>query len=276
MSKMSDIRNPYSGEVVGQVPMHSADDVRQAIAKAQAVAPKLAGMTTYRRGAILNRIASLIDDQANDIATLMAQESAKPMKYARGEVNRAVETFTFAADEARRIHGETVPMDAAKGGAGKIGYYMRVPVGIVAAITPFNFPLNLVAHKVAPAIAVGNPIVLKPNPLTPLTALRLQQIVAEAGLPDGGFEVVLGDAEVGEALTTDPRIAMISFTGSPPVADAISKVAGIKRTLFELGGNAATIIAQDADLGKAVATLCGGSLRLQWSSVHQCAKYLHA
>jgi acyl-CoA reductase-like NAD-dependent aldehyde dehydrogenase len=139
-------------------------------------------------------------------------------------------------------------MDAAKGGLGKIGYYLRVPVGVVAAITPFNFPLNLVAHKVAPAIAVGCPVVLKPAPTTPLTAVRLAEIMLEAGLPEGAFSVVVGDVEVGRWLTTDPRIAMISFTGSPPVAQAISQVAGLRRTTFELGGNAGTII----DAGTAV------------------------
>lgn len=244
--------NPYDGSIIATVPESSEQDVRDAIARAVAAAPVLAEMPAHRRGAILNKAAQLIDSQADDLARLMAQESGKPMKYAKGEVSRAVETFQFAADEARRIHGETVPMDAAKGGVGKIGYYVRVPVGVIAAITPFNFPLNLVGHKVAPAVAAGCPIVLKPAPATPLTALRLQEIMQEAGLPEGAFEVVVGGADVGEWLTTDPRVAMLTFTGSPGVARAISKNAGLRRLTLELGGNAATVIAEDANIDHAV------------------------
>lgn len=251
--------NPYDDSVVATLNDSSEADVRAMIGKAEAVKGEMAAMPAHQRGAILNRAAQLIHDQSADLAELMARESGKPLRYARGEVSRAVETFTFAADEARRIHGETVPLDAARGGVGKIGYYLRVPIGVVAAITPFNFPLNLVAHKVAPAVAAGCPIVLKPAPNTPLSALRLQEILAEAGLPDGAFEIVIGDADVGEWLTTDPRVSMITFTGSPPVARAISQVAGLRRTTFELGGNAATIIDADTDPAKAVASAVTGS-----------------
>ncbi len=251
--------NPYDNSLVAEVPSATEADVRAAIGKAAAIKDQLAQMPAHRRGAILNKTAQLIEANAEALARLMSQESGKPIRYARGEVNRAVETFTFAADEARRLHGETVPMDAAKGGLNKIGYYVRVPVGVVAAITPFNFPLNLVAHKVAPAVAVGCPIVLKPAPTTPLSALRLAELLAEAGLPEGGFQVVVGDADVGRWLTSDPRIAMITFTGSPPVAEAISKVAGLRRTTFELGGNAATIIDESADLDRAVGACVVGS-----------------
>jgi acyl-CoA reductase-like NAD-dependent aldehyde dehydrogenase len=221
-------------------------DVRHAIARADAVREKLGTMPAHRRASILNKAASLIDDQTDSLAVLMARESGKPLRYAKGEVSRAVETFTFAAEEAKRMHGETIPLDAAKGGVGKFGYYVRAPIGIIAAITPFNFPLNLVAHKVAPAIAAGCPIVLKPAPATPLTSLRLAEILAEAGLPDGAFSVVVGGVDVGHWLTTDPRVAMISFTGSPGVARAISEVSGLRRTAFELGGNAAVVV--DADV----------------------------
>ncbi len=252
MSDEMNIINPYDDSVIATVHESSEQDVRAAISRAEAVAPGMAAMPAYQRGAILNRAASIIESQATDLARLMAQESGKPLRYSSGEVARAVETFTFAADEARNLHGETVPMDAAKGGVGKIGYYMRVPVGIVGAITPFNFPLNLVAHKVAPAVAAGCPIVLKPNPLTPLTSLRLVDIMRESGLPEGAFEVVIGGADVGEWLTTDPRVAMISFTGSVGVAHAITKTAGIRRVVLELGGNAATIVDEDANLDQAV------------------------
>jgi acyl-CoA reductase-like NAD-dependent aldehyde dehydrogenase len=234
--------NPYDDTIVGEVRTATEADVRQAIGRATAVFPTLAALPAYQRADILTRTAAHLAQEEAALARLMAQESGKPIRYARGEVARAVETFTFAADVARSLHGETVPMDAAKGGVGKIGYYKRVPVGVVAAITPFNFPLNLVAHKVAPAVAVGCPVVLKPAPTTPLTALRLAEIMLEAGLPEGAFSVVVGDVDVGRWLTTDPRIGMISFTGSQPVAEAISKVSGLRRTTFELGGNAGTII----------------------------------
>ncbi len=256
MPKQLQVINPYDNSVVAEVAEAEEADVRAAIGRASDAAPALASMTAQRRAAILTKTAEIIEGEAIGIARTMAQESGKPMKYARGEVSRAVETFTFAADVARSLHGETIPLDAAKGGVGKIGYYVRVPVGVIAGITPFNFPLNLVAHKVAPALAVGCPIVLKPNPNTPLTALHLAEILREAGLPEGGIEVVVGGADVGNWLVTDPRIAMITFTGSVPVAREISKVAGLRRTVSELGGNAATVIDEtgnlDAAVGKAV------------------------
>lgn len=242
------IYNPYDNSLVGEVPLLTQAEVQAAVGRAEAVRGVMAKMPAHQRATILHKTAALLETHLPSLAQLMAQESGKPLRYAKGEVSRAVETFIFAAEEARRIHGETVPMDSAKGGVGKIGYYVRVPVGIVGAITPFNFPLNLVAHKVAPAVAAGCPIVLKPAPTTPLTALRLAELMAEAGLPAGAFEVVTGDVEVGRWLTTDPRVAMISFTGSPPVAQAISQIAGLRRTTFELGGNAATIIDEDTPL----------------------------
>jgi acyl-CoA reductase-like NAD-dependent aldehyde dehydrogenase len=243
-----EIRSPYDDAVIGAVHEATEADVQEALARADAAKPLMAGLSAHRRGAILDKTSGLLAAQVDDIARLMAAESGKPMRYARGEVRRAVETFQFAADEARRLHGETVPLDAAQTGAGKIGYFVRVPVGVIAAITPFNFPLNLVAHKVAPAIAAGCPLVLKPNPQTPLTALRLAELLAEAGLPDGALSVLIGGADVGRWMTTDPRVQMITFTGSVPVANAIAKTAGLRRTTFELGGNAATIVDETADL----------------------------
>lgn len=256
---MREIRNPYDGHLLARLSDATEEEVRQAIQQAHSAKSQMAKMTAFQRGQILNKAAQSIEAKANELAVLMAQESGKPIRYARGEVSRAVETFMFAADAARTLHGETIPMDAARGGVGKIGYYVRVPVGVVGAITPFNFPLNLVAHKVAPAIAAGYPIVLKPAPATPLTALRLQEILLEAGLPSNAFQVVLGDKEVGHWLVSHPQIAMISFTGSPAVAQAISQVAGLRRTTFELGGNAATIIDESADIDRAVGACVVGS-----------------
>ncbi len=253
------IINPYDDSVVDRVPDFSEAMVSDAIQRATHIAPTMAAMPAHERASILTRTAQLIDAQAEEIALLMARESGKPMKYARGEAARAVETFVFAADEARRLHGETIPLDAARGGVGRFGYFVRVPVGVIGAITPFNFPMNLVVHKVAPAIAAGCPIVLKPAPTTPLTALKLAEIMREAGLPQGAFEVVTGGVEVGKWLTTDPRIAMLTFTGSPGVAHEITKVAGIRRVTLELGGNAATVIDADGNLDHAISRTVMGS-----------------
>ncbi|MEM7799662.1 MAG: aldehyde dehydrogenase family protein [Chloroflexota bacterium] len=245
---MHKIINPYDGSVVAELKPSSAEDVKAAISRAVSVREQMAQMPAGDRAAILTRTAELIDERRDALAKLMVRESGKPLRYAMGEVNRCIETLTFAAEAARSMHGETLQMGAAKGGVGKFGFYIRVPVGVVGAITPFNFPLNLVAHKVAPAVAAGCPIVLKPAPTTPLTAQWLADLMLEAGLPKGAYTVVVGDVEVGKALTTDPRIAMITFTGSPGVADAISKIVGLRKAAYELGGNAATIIERDAEL----------------------------
>jgi acyl-CoA reductase-like NAD-dependent aldehyde dehydrogenase len=253
------VRNPYDDSLIEEVPEADESAVRDAIGRAAAIKETMARMPAHQRATILTKVSGLIENNGAELAQLMARESGKPIRYAKGEVSRAVETFAFAAEEAKRIHGETVPLDAAKGGVGKIGYYMRVPVGVVAAITPFNFPLNLVAHKVAPAVAAGCPIVLKPAPMTPLSALRLSDLFQEAGLPDGAFSVVVGGVDVGKWLTTDPRVSMITFTGSPPVARAISEVAGLRRTTFELGGNAAVVVDEGVDAAALVDKLVTGS-----------------
>ena len=257
--RQTDVINPYSGSVVGSVPEMDEQDVRDAVARAHATVGEMAALPAHKRGTILNNIARLLQENSEELARLMTQENGKPIRYTRGEVSRGIDTFNFAADEARRLHGETIPLDAAAGGVGKIGYYVRVPVGLIAAITPFNFPLNLTAHKVAPAIAAGCPIVVKPSPMTPLTVIRFAEIAREAGLPAGAFEVVTGGADVGTWLTTDPRVAMISFTGSPPVARQITKTAGLRRVTLELGGNAATIVDADANIDVAVARTVFGS-----------------
>ncbi|MGB7338340.1 MAG: aldehyde dehydrogenase family protein [Phototrophicaceae bacterium] len=236
------VRNPYNDAVVETLPDHSADDVAGIIERAYDLRRSFAQMPAHEKAKILTKAADIISERIEEFARSIVLESGKPIRYARGEVKRCIETFTFAADVARHLNGETLQMSAAAGGVGKFGYYVREPVGVVGAITPFNFPLNLVAHKVAPAIAVGCPIVLKPSPMTPLTAIKLAEVLIEAGLPEGLYSVVVGDVEVGKQLTTHPKVAMITFTGSPSVGEAISKVAGLRRTTFELGGNAATII----------------------------------
>ncbi len=236
------VNNPFDGQTIAQLPVTTESEVHTAISGGIEALKSFRKMPAYQRAAILTNTAHRISEDRDELAQLITRESGKPLRYARGEVSRSIETFGFAADEARRIHGETIPMDAAAGGVGKIGYYVREPVGVIAAITPFNFPLNLVAHKVAPAVAAGCPIVLKPSPMAPLTALRLLDHMRAAGLPEGMFQIVIGDADVGKWLTTDERVAMLTFTGSYPVARQISQAAGVRRTTFELGGNAATII----------------------------------
>jgi acyl-CoA reductase-like NAD-dependent aldehyde dehydrogenase len=202
---------------------------------------------------VLRRAAEIIEARRDELATSIARESGKAWKYAVGEVARGAETFAFAAEEARRIHGETVPMDASSAGEGRVGFWLRAPVGVVAAITPFNFPLNLVAHKLAPALAAGNTVVLKPAEETPLTAVALAGILREAGLPEGALELVHGEGpSTGEWLVTHPGPNLISFTGSPPVGAHIQSVCGLKRVALELGNNSGTIVEPDADLAQAV------------------------
>jgi len=241
--RYAELRSPYSGEVIAEVAEAGVRETERAIAAAEAAAPVMAALPAHERTAILSRVADRIEREAESFALQLAREAAKPLRTARGEVARAVQTYRFAAMEASRIHGETVPLDAAPGGEGRIAYTMRKPLGVVGAITPFNFPLNLVAHKVGPAIAAGNTVVLKPASQTPLSALALGPIFAEAGLPAGALNVVPGPGSVvGEALVRDPRVKAVSFTGSPEVGIALRSKAGLKRVTLELGSNSALII----------------------------------
>jgi acyl-CoA reductase-like NAD-dependent aldehyde dehydrogenase len=243
----------YSGEPIGEVPIADAAAVDRAVARARDAFPAWSATPAHRRSAILRRTAEIIDARKNDLAALIAREAGKAWKYAIGEVARSVETFTFSAEEAKRIHGETVPMDASAFGEKRVGFYLRVPLGVVSAITPFNFPLNLVAHKVGPALAAGNTVVLKPAEETPLTAVRMADCFREAGLPDGVLALVHGDGPTtGEALVRHPVPAKVSFTGSPPVGEHILSVAGLKRVTLELGNNSGAIVEPDANLELAV------------------------
>jgi acyl-CoA reductase-like NAD-dependent aldehyde dehydrogenase len=244
-----EVRNKYTGEVIATLPTARREDVETAVQAAVVAAEGLAQLPAYKRADILARAASELRARREEIARLIAAEAGKALKYARVEVDRAINTFTFAAEEAKRIHGETVPLDAVPQGEGYFGFYIRRPVGVVAAITPFNFPLNLVAHKVAPAIAAGNAVVLKPASSTPLTALVLCEILDRAGLPAGGINLVVGPGStVGEWLVSDERVAKITFTGSTEVARQIAARAGIKKVTFELGNTSPVIVAPDADL----------------------------
>jgi acyl-CoA reductase-like NAD-dependent aldehyde dehydrogenase len=244
-----EVKNKYSGQTVGVINTATKEDLNRAIDAAQRARDIMAEMPAYKRADILMRAAYLLRDNVEDMAKTIAAEAGKALKFARAEAERAVSTFTFAAEEAKRIHGETIPLDAAPAGEGFFGFWTRRPVGVIAAISPFNFPLNLVAHKVAPALAAGNTLVLKPASTTPLAAVKLCQILQEAGLPAGALNLVVGSgATVGEWLITDERVDKITFTGSPDVGRHILSVAGIKKVTLELGNTSPVIIAPDADL----------------------------
>jgi acyl-CoA reductase-like NAD-dependent aldehyde dehydrogenase len=244
-----EVLNKYSGDVIGSVPIAREEDLDAAIHAAEDAAPAMMEMPAYRRAELLNRTANLIEKHHEDISKTIAAEAGKALKFARAETDRGISTFTIAAEEAKRIHGETVPLDAVPAGEGYFGFYTRRPVGVVAAISPYNFPLNLVAHKVAPALAGGNTVVLKPASTTPLTSVILCEILEEAGFPPGAINLVVGPGRtVGESLVRDPRVAKVTFTGSREVGRRITEIAGIKKITLELGNTAPVIIAEDADL----------------------------
>ena len=232
------VLDKYTGDTLAALPAAGPEEVKAAVTRAAGAFPAWADTPAHRRSAILSRTAARLDERRDEMVTLICREAGKAWKYSAGEVQRGIETFQFAAEEAKRIHGETIPMDASPSGEHRVGFYIRTPLGVVAAITPFNFPLNLVAHKVGPALAAGNTVVLKPAEETPLTAAMLGEILAEAGLPEGVFNLVHGDGPTtGEALVTDPRPAKISFTGSPPVGARITGTAALE--LKERGGKLA-------------------------------------
>lgn len=246
---LMEVKNKYNGQTVGALPTARREDLDAAIAAAERAEDVMAEMPAYRRSEILLRTAALISERKEDFARTIAAEAGKALKFARAEVDRAISTFTIAAEEAKRLHGETLPLDAVPAGEGYFGFWTRRPVGVIAAISPFNFPLNLVAHKVAPALAAGNTLVLKPASTTPLTAVKLCQALQEAGLPAGAINLVVGSGgTVGEWLVTDPRVDKITFTGSPEVGRHILGVAGIKKVTLELGNTSPVVVAPDADL----------------------------
>jgi acyl-CoA reductase-like NAD-dependent aldehyde dehydrogenase len=242
-----EVLSPYDGSLVGRVAKGGTEEARRAVdAAARAMEEPL---PAHERAAILDRTAHLVEDRADEIARTISSEAGKPMKAARVEVARAMSTFTMAAVEARKLAGDVVPMDASPAGAGKLAATLRIPVGVVGAISPFNFPFNLVAHKVAPALAAGCAVVLKPASQTPLSALLLAELETEAGLAAGWLNVVCGPAsEIGDVLVEDERVALITFTGSSGVGWKLRERAPRKRVNLELGNATPVIVAADADL----------------------------
>jgi acyl-CoA reductase-like NAD-dependent aldehyde dehydrogenase len=246
----TEVRSPFSGEVVGRVAKGGAAETRRALdAAAAALASPL---PAHERARILDTTARLLTQRQEEAAQLISAEAGKPLKAARVEAQRAISTYTFAAIEARTLTGETVPMDASAAGEGKLAFTIRVPIGVIGAISPFNFPLNLVAHKVAPALAAGCPVVLKPASTTPLSALFLASLEEEAGLPPGWLNVVSGSASaIGDVLVGDERVKLITFTGSSGVGWGIAERAHRKRVKLELGNATPAIVCADAPEGTA-------------------------
>src|SRR5207244_7643430 len=240
-----DVASPYSGETVGRGAKAGADETRRAIDAAEHVMQE--PLPAHKRAEILVRVAGYLGRRHDEVARTISDEAGKPMKAARVEAKRAMSTYTMAAVEARKLAGEVVPMDASPAGEGKLAFTLRLPIGIVGAISPFNFPLNLVAHKIAPALAAGCPVVLKPASATPLSALFLAGLEEEAGLPPGWLTVVAGSAsEIGDELVGDDRVKLITFTGSGEVGWGIAERAHRKRVKLELGNATPAIVCADA------------------------------
>ena len=244
-AEILEITNPYDGEVVGLTSWAGVDQVEDAVAAAYAIRHDAAALPLHVRADALTHISSRIAERAEELADLITAENGKPILWARAEVGRAVGVFRTAAEEARRWSGEAMRLDTEPTAEGRIGYVRRVPRGVVLAISPFNFPLNLVAHKVAPAIAVGAPVVVKPAPKTPLSALVLAEIIAETELPAAMVSVLNVPNEQAGALVADERLPVVSFTGSGPVGSAIRESVPHKHVTLELGGNAAAVVLGD-------------------------------
>jgi acyl-CoA reductase-like NAD-dependent aldehyde dehydrogenase len=253
-----DVDSPYSGETVARVARASAEHARKALDAAERA--MRSPLPAHERAAILDRVAALLKERHDEVAQTISSEAGKPMKAARVEAERAVSTYTMAAVEARRLAGEVIPMDASPAGVGKVAYTMRVPIGIIGAITPFNFPLNLVAHKIAPALAAGCAVVLKPAGQTPLSALLLGELETEAGLPPGWLNVLVGpSAEIGDVMVEDERVKLITFTGSSGVGWKIRERAVRKRVNLELGNATPVVVEADADVEEAATKLAANA-----------------
>ncbi|WP_407928609.1 aldehyde dehydrogenase family protein [Alkalihalobacterium elongatum] len=256
-----EVKSPFDGEVVGTIDLATNEDIELSLATAQSVFRNtMKKLPAHRRAEILRKTGELLAGRTEEFAQVLALEAGKPIRDARGEVGRAVQVLNFAADEAKKIEGELVQMDGAVGGENRIGMVRRNPIGVVVAITPFNFPLNLALHKLGPAFAAGNTVVLKPAEKTPFTSFMLAKLFEEAGLPKGALNLVMGiGSEMGEKLVTDDRVSKITFTGSPTVGKIIKKQAGLKKVTLELGSNSPNIIFNDGDIETAATSLVKGA-----------------
>ena len=249
-----DVVNPFNGQVFDTVPRGSVEDVQAAIASAERGAKVMASLSGYQRYEILTRAVALMKERVDDLGRTITMEEGKIIGEGLGEAERAIQTMTGSAEEAKRMFGEVVPLDGAPTWTGQLGFTLRVPCGVVAAISPFNFPLNLVAHKVGPALAAGNAVIIKPASDTPLSALKLTEILVEAGVPAEAVQCVTGSGgSIGDALVADDRVRKVTFTGSKEVGEHICRTAGLKKVTMELGSNSPLIVMPDADMEKVVA-----------------------
>jgi glyceraldehyde-3-phosphate dehydrogenase (NADP+) len=257
---MTPIASPYSGEVVDSVPAATPDQIEQALRAAEKAAVVMGKLTAHERYSILMRGADLVAQNVEELARTVSLEMGKPLNEARGEAGRIPDLLRLSAFEGSQLRGETLPVDAQVGAKGKMGFTMRVPCGVVVAIAPFNYPLLLVVHKIGPALAAGNAVILKPANQTPLSALKLTRLLIEAGLPENGLQCITGSgSKIGPVLCADPRVRKISFTGSTEVGEQITRIAGVKKLSLELGSNCPVIIMPDADVQQAAqATSLGG------------------
>ena len=266
--KKIEVKNPLSGEVIDTVPAGTVEDVKKAIDAAVEGFEISKNMPVHERVDILYKAAQIMKERQEELARTIAMEGSKTIREARGEARRAANTITLSAEEAKRILGETIPFDSMPGSENRVGYYYRFPIGVIAAITPFNDPLNLVAHKLGPIIAGGNSVVLKPATVTPLSALKLGEILMEAGLPPKILNIVTGHGdEIGNALVTDERVRMVTFTGGPDAGKEIIKKAGLKKIGMELGSNTPVIVMDDCDLNAAVESCVSGAF---WAVGQNC------
>lgn len=262
------VYDPQDGSFIASVPRATRADVAAALSRAEASRESARAMSAYLRTSILQRTAELIQSRQEEFATTIAREGVKTIREARKEVSRCIQTFRLSAEEAHRLKGETINFDQRPGSENRTGYFFREPVGIIVAITPFNDPLNLVAHKVGPALAAGNVVILKPDHATPLSALLLARTLADANLPKHFLQVLVGRGdEIGAPLISDPRVRMVSFTGGRETGESILRSAGLKKVSMELGGNCPTIVLEDADLDRTVPDCVSGAF---WAAGQNC------
>lgn len=264
---MAPVRNPYTGEVIASICTTEPTAIDNILQRARSGRRTSAALSRATRAGVLERAAHLVRRRAESFAQLIVSEAGKTITQARKEAGRAANTLALSAAEARRNAGEVVPFDAYEGSERRQGWFTREPLGIIAAITPFNDPLNLVAHKLGPAIAGGNAVILKPSAHTPLSALRLVDTLIEAGLPEEVVTVVGGGADIGAAIVGAPEVRMVSFTGGFATGEAISRTAGLKKLAMDLGGNAPVIVMDDADLDEAVESCVSGAF---WAAGQNC------
>ena len=262
------VTDPFDNSVIDTVPKATEADVETALSAAVEGFETTKRMTVYDRAQVLYKTANIISERLDEFATIIAREGSKTINEARKEASRCVNTLIVAAEESKRILGETIPFDSFPGGEKRRGYYYRFPIGIVLAITPFNDPLNLVAHKLGPAIAAGNSVILKPATVTPLSALKLVEALLEAGLPPISIQAITGYGnEIGDPLVSDERVRMISFTGGVEAGKRIASLAGIKKIGMELGSNSPVIVWKDADIDPAVESCVSGAF---WAAGQNC------